>query len=332
MQVARGLLEGKIKPSKGLLEVLSLCATCGYCQYKCALNNVEIFQALREHVIESGIENDFHKRTVKQIKEKSNPFGLDKEGRLEALKEFNFNEKADTLFFGGCTYSYQLTDEMKTILKILNKANVELNSLKEEEFCCGSLLILTGYAKDFKELANKQYKLLKNKGIKEIITACPSCYKMFKTEYPKHIEKFDLKIYHLLEYVLKLIKDGKINLNKSINMKITWHDPCDLGRQSGIFDEPREIIKLIPGLEFKEMKHNRLEAKCCGAGGGVMASNADITMDITFKRVKEAEELGVDAIVTMCPTCESTFSKIIRYEDLNLKVIDLGGLILKSME
>ncbi len=158
MQVARGLLERKIKPSKDLLEVLSLCATCGYCKYKCALHNVEIFQALREYMIENGIENDFHKRTVKQIKEKSNPFGLEKEKRLEGIKDFNFNDKSEILFFAGCTYSFQLTETMKNILKILQKARVELNSLKEEEFCCGSLLFLTGYAKDFEKWQKNNIK------------------------------------------------------------------------------------------------------------------------------------------------------------------------------
>ena len=215
---------------------------------------------------------------------------------------------------------------------MLNKADIKLNYLQEDEFCCGSLLRLTGYTKDFKDLANKNYKILKEKGVKEIITACPSCYKMFNDEYPRYIENFDIKIFHLLEYVLMLIKKGQIKFSKRIDLKITWHDPCDLGRHSGIFEEPREIIKLIPGLELKEMKHNRFESLCCGAGGGVMASNADITMDLALKRVREALELEVDAIVTMCPTCESTFSKIIRYEDLNLKVIDLSNLILDSME
>ena len=332
MQVARGLLEGHIKPSKGLMDVLSLCAACGYCQYKCALNNVEIFQALREYMIEHSIENEFHKRTIKQIMEKSNPFGLDKQERIEWSKHIEFDSNSSVLFFAGCTYSYHLPEDMKKILQILNKANIKLNYLKEEEFCCGSLIHLAGYKKNFEEFAKNNYQLLKDRGIKEIITACPSCYKMFNSEYSNSIQKFDIKVYHLLEYLLKVIKEGKIKLKKAIDMKVTWHDPCDLGRHSGIFEEPREILKMIPGVELKEMRHNRLESRCCGAGGGVMASNADITMDLALKRVKEAEELGVDAIVTMCPTCEETFAKIIRYEDINLKVIDLGNLILDSMQ
>ncbi|NHI94172.1 MAG: (Fe-S)-binding protein [Candidatus Lokiarchaeota archaeon] len=332
MQVARGLLEGKVKPSKELMEVLSLCAACGYCQYKCALNNVEIFQALRQYLIEHGVENDFHKRAIKQIIEKSNPFGLEKDKRVEWAKDFKFDTKSEILFFAGCTYSYHLPEDIKKILQILNKANIKLNYLNENEFCCGSLIHLAGYKENFEDLVKKNYQVLKEKGIKEIITACPSCYKMFNNEYPKILEKFEIKVYHLLEYLIKIIIDGKIKLKKPIKMKVTWHDPCDLGRHSGIFEEPRELLKMIPGIELKEMKHNRLDSRCCGAGGGVMASNADITMDLALKRVKEAEELGVDAIITMCPTCEESFSKIIRYEDLNIKVIDLGNLILDSMD
>jgi len=325
-QIAKGLLEGTIKPSKELLESLSLCATCGYCRFRCALPTVDLLERLRADLVKLGYELPNYQRVKDYIIKTKNPYGkalVEKEHWAEGLQ---FNEHSPNLFFAGCLYSLLAPDLLRKMVKILQKAGLDLNHLGEED-CCGAVLHTTGYWDEFQENSSAVINSIAKKGIEEIITPCPSCYKTFKQTFREFFPEVNLKVRHIVEVFLELIEKKKLKFTKKVEKRVTWHDPCHLGRVMGLFEEPRKIIRSIPGIELVEMEHNRYEAKCCGGGGGLLVECADTAMDIASNRVNEAEQTKAEYVVTMCPTCRDVLARAARYNELQIKVIDLIELI-----
>lgn len=327
MQIARGVIEEKVKPSKELLDCINLCTTCGYCRYKCALHNVEIIEALRADLVKLGITDKYHDRARSYILKKDNPMNLPRKEKTNWAEGLEFDENSSTLFYAGCVYSHLFPDRLKICIKILDKIGLKLNYLHEEEKCCGNLLYTTGYWDDFETLKKENQEIFRKNKIKKIVTPCPGCARMLENVYSDE----NIELLHIVEFYDELISEGTLKFNTPVNLNVTWHDPCDLARHLRIIDEPRRILNHIPGLKFIEMEHNKYDAKCCGAGGGMLNSWTDVTLDIAQKRLIEAEATGADFIITSCPTCESTLERIIRYEDSDLKVMDLSELIWKAL-
>jgi Fe-S oxidoreductase len=215
----------------------------------------------------------------------------------------NFFEKilgGNILYYPGCLTKFVLRDFQEKYKKILRKLNIDFIELKELEVCCGSPALKAGYLNDFKKLAEKNFHIFKEHAVKKIITNCPACALVFKTEYPKVLgEKWDLQIEHITQTIFSKIslKDKKIK-----NKKITYHDPCHLGRQLGIFEEPREIIKNL-GYEIEEMELNRKESFCCGGGGGVVNNEPELAKKIAFDRINQAKKTKAEFLCTACPLC-----------------------------
>jgi len=331
MLIARGLIEGTIKPSKDLIECISLCTTCGYCLYRCALDNINVIESIRANLINSGYENKYHRISVKNILDFNNPFKESNKKRIDWLKNLSIDKKSSILFFAGCVYTFQQSERLKKIYQSLIKLGVSLNYLGENESCCGTLLSTTGYLEKFHEIASKNVNMLNKLQIDQIITPCPGCYKILKKQYKKIDPQFSPNILHYVEFLSDLLEKGKVKFKNKIKMKVTWHDPCDLGRHMKIIEQPRKILSNIPGITLLEMEHNRYEAKCCGSGGGMLSSNADLSIEIASKRLEAAEATGAEALVTMCPTCETTFERVIRYNDSNLTLFDLGELVFLAL-
>jgi Fe-S oxidoreductase len=172
--------------------------------------------------------------------------------------------------------------------------------LKDLEFCCGNSVLNAGHEKEAKELAEKNFKLFKERGVKKIITSCPSCFHMFKTNYPKLVEDWNIDVEHITQTIANAIKKGKIN-PKKLDVNITYHDPCHLGRYEGIYEEPREIIKESGNL--KEMKLTKNYSFCCGGGSGVKSNQPDLANSIAKERIGMAKETKAKILCTSCPMC-----------------------------
>ena len=168
-----------------------------------------------------------------------------------------------------------------------------------------------------------------------MVTPCAGCYRTFKNIYAE-IEDWGIEVYHSVHYLQKLINEGKITLNKDLGKKVTYHDPCDLGRTFKIFEEPRDVLKSIPGLEYTEMARNRLQARCCGAGGGVVANDPDMAVQMASERVRDALAVGAEIIVSGCAACKDNLRKgaraIPKDERGKIKVMDITEIVTKSME
>ena len=233
----------------------------------------------------------------------------------------------NVLFYPGCMEKFVLKDIQENYEKILRKCGTDFIKLKDLEACCGSPVLNAGYFIDFETLVKKNYRIFKGHGVKKIITPCPACFKTFKLEYPKFVDNFDIEVEHITQTIWNAIKNGKLKVKKTKKpVKVTYHDPCHLGRYCGIYEEPREILKAL-GYELVEMKFNRENAWCCGGGGGLRSNYPELSQEIAKERVKHAREVKADMIVNSCPMCYSCLS------DVNKKVksVELSSIIVDKI-
>ncbi|MGN0177572.1 MAG: (Fe-S)-binding protein [Methanobrevibacter sp.] len=218
------------------------------------------------------------------------------------------------LYFRGCTAREKLTNIQSATEKLLRLAGVDYHILDDEK-CCGSVLIRTGFLKEAKEQIKKNTEILKGE---TIITSCAGCYKTLTEDYD------GLNVIHISQLLDKLIKEGKLDLSK-IEFDVTYHDPCHLGRHCDVFDEPRSVIKSVANLV--EMKNIRENSLCCGAGGGVKSAYPEIANQISKLRIAQAVETGCKTLVTSCPFCKLNLKNDdIEVLDLTEFLVSYGGL------
>ena len=225
------------------------------------------------------------------------------------------------LYYKGCTAREKLNSISKATERILKIANIEYKTLDDEK-CCGSVLLRTGFFDD----AIEEMKLnLKDLEGKTILTSCAGCYKTLKEDYRKYLG-VDLRVIHISQLLEQLIKENKINLKGNKNLKITYHDSCHLGRHAGEYEAPRNVIKSIADLV--EMENNKEKSRCCGSGGGVKSAYGDLSNSIAKSRIDEAKDTGADLLVSACPFCKLNLSQ----NSDNLEVLDLSEFVLKNLE
>jgi Fe-S oxidoreductase len=233
----------------------------------------------------------------------------------------------------GCLPSYMDMKIVPSFIKALDAAGVDYTTLGTQETCCGFPLYLMG-SDEFESQAKKLIERIRATDARELVTPCAGCYKTFTTLYPE-IGDLGLEVYHSVQYFDTLINEGRIEIKGEISGKITYHDPCDLGRSCKIFEEPRSILKKIPGVEFVEMEKNRLDARCCGGGGGMQAYNPEMAVDLAALRVRDALEVGAEIIVSGCSACKDNLRKgaraIPREERGKVKVMDITEMVINAM-
>jgi Fe-S oxidoreductase len=222
----------------------------------------------------------------------------------------------EVLYFPDCYLSYdpRLKKVAAATANILNKAGIDYGILGTKENCCGESIRKTGNEEVFKTLAKENIKTFIEHGVHKILVSSPHCYHTFKNEYPEFMVNFD--VVHITQYIFELINEGRLELTKDYGKKITYHDPCYLGRHNGIYDEPREALKKISGLELIEMPDSREDSLCCGGGGGRIWMETPKGERFSDLRVEQASEVGAEVLVTSCPYC------ITHFEDSRLTLED----------
>ena len=233
------------------------------------------------------------------------------------------------LYFSGCIASYNLPEISKSMKKIFDYSNIDYEILGNDELCCGSVLFRTGMYKPAKEIAEKNAQLLQK--FDKIITACAGCFRTLKFDYKNILKDFKPEILHVSEFLWDLIEKGKLKLSK-IEKRVTFHDPCHLGRHSGVFEAPRRVLNSIPGLEFIEMWRSGERSRCCGAGAGVFKAFYDLSSEVAASRIKEAQETDVEALVTSCVFCTYRFKRTVDERNLGIEVYDLPHLVEKALK
>lgn len=313
------------------------CTTCGKCPQRCPrdVKQIDDIVALRRIATKYGVFAGPVKpyRTVSSgLTSQGNPFNEDRKTRAawaEGLSVKQFAEGMEFLYFPGCYLCYdpRLKKVAKATATVLQKAGVDFGILGEKENCCGESIRKTGNEEVFKRLAKENIKTFIDSGVKKILVSSPHCYHTFKNEYPEFRANFD--IIHISQYLFELINEGRLIITKAYEKKVTYHDPCYLGRHNGIFDEPREVLKKIPGLELIELPESRLDSLCCGMGGGRVWAETEKHERFSNIRVEQALGVGARELVTACPYCITALedSRLVMNHADEIEIKDITEII-----
>jgi len=310
-----------------------LCTTCGVCPQQCPrdVKQIESGTALRRIATEYGVFPTTARpiRTVSaSLRGAGNPLNEKRENRAgwtEGLSVKPFTEEMEILYFPGCYLSYdpRLKKVAGATAAILNRAGVDYGILGTRENCCGESIRKTGDEELFKRLAKENIKAFIDSGVKKILVSSPHCYHTFKNEYPEFMVNFE--VVHMAQFLAGLIDDGRLQLNKAYDRKVTYHDPCYLGRHNGIYDEPREVLKKVPGLQLSEMPDSRAASLCCGGGGGRIWMETLKGERFSDLRLQQAVAAGAEVLATCCPYC------ITHFEESRLTLENSAGLEIRDI-
>ena len=311
MLVARGLMEGILEPSAEIQEVMDDCLMCGYCQARCALDNMGIFSTIRQDLREAGFVSAKHERTATKILEEGTLFP----------RPTPFRRVGTTPLYLGCAYQSK-PHEVKSIVSVLEKVGID--PLVSDEVCCSYIVGAVGFEDEF-ESAQARFRQVYGPHLdNEILTVCPTCTATLGDEY-------GLNVKHAVVAVAEKLQEMDL---KPLNRRVTYHDPCHLGRATGGFDAPRMIMEAIPGLKLVEMPRNRENSLCCGAGGGGLWMEVDKDQRFAVLRVQEACDVGADVLATACPYCTVMFDDAVKVMGLSDKIIvaDIAELLWQEVD
>jgi len=329
IRTIRGLLLGDLEWSEDLLDSIFACTTCGACSDSCQAPHadyiVDMIEALRELAVENIGPAKNQELLISRCNENFNPYGEKNSTNEELKQEYNLPEKADYVYFIGCTSNYRQQSLRDSTLRFLKKAGINFTLI--DEHCCTSPLIRTGQMTLTNEYMNYNIAAIKNAGATKVITSCAGCYRTMKKDFKKFGAEYGFEVFHTIELVKQLLDEDRIEFKSEFNHTVTYHDPCHLGRHMGIYELPREIYKKIPGLKLVEMKRNRNFAWCCGAGGGVKIGYPDWAVDVSKERLEEASETGASIISSTCPFCKTNLSDARDKYDFDFLILDLMEIL-----
>jgi Fe-S oxidoreductase len=305
-------------------EVLWDCTTCATCTLRCpkGLDPTDMVIGMRSILVDGGRIPPTIRDALKSLAIRGNPLTMAREERAdwaEGLGVKEISEGAKVLYFVGCSPSYdpRVQKVAKALVKAFKKANVDFGILGNEEVCCGSEARRVGETGLFEMLREMNLETLKQYPVELIVTTSPHCYNAFKNEY----QGLDLKVEHYTQFVVELIEEGRLPFSKEVKRVVTYQDPCFLGKQNKIFEEPRNILRNIPGLELRELDRSRERSLCCEGGGGRMwVEGTNPEERLAHTRVQEAMDLGAEVLATACPFC------LLTLEDAAKTVAGEGGI------
>jgi len=306
------------------------CTTCGACPQQCprGVGTMDVSVSFRRIASEAGISPPPIHTVSVSLGAEGNPMGEERAKRAEWAEGQSvkpFTEGMEILYFPGCYPSYdsRLKKVATATANILNRAGVDFGILGAKENCCGESIRKAGDEELFKRLARENIKAFIDNGVKKILVSSPHCYHTFTNEYPEFRANFE--VVHISQYLLELINEGRLKLTKEYGKKITYHDPCYLGRHNGIYDEPREVLKKVSGLELIEMADSREDSLCCGGGGGRIWMDTPKGERFSDLRLEQAIGVGAKVLVTSCPYC------ITNFEDSRLTLEDSEVIEIKDI-
>jgi len=318
------------------------CTTCGLCDKRCprGIPMSQIMISLREKYNKDGGVIDGVVQTVENLKKSGNITGDDPKNRFlwienlvlpEEEQKKLFKKQSEAVYFLGCVGALfpQVGGIPQSLTKLLLKLNADFSILDEEK-CCGFPVMAGGVGVDgVKEYALHNIAQIEAKGAKTVIVSCPTCYYMFNKMYPSIYGKpLPFKVAHYSEY----LKGFEGLACSGSEVVVTYHDPCDLGRKLHITEAPRELLKGLAGVTFKEMRFSGEEGKCCGGGGNLEMANPELSANIAAKRINDALDVGAEYLLSSCQQCKRTLQNAARKAKARIKVLDLLEFLLMRIE
>jgi Fe-S oxidoreductase len=321
------------------VEELFRCVACEACKEQCphGVDIPEIIRSIRK------ILNDYDaippelKVAVGRVQSYGNPLGEPKEKRNDWFAGTGipkFDGSQEFAFYSCCMTSYdeRLKKVARAGAELLKRGGISFGIFADEDQnCCVESVRRVGAMNIFQPLAETNISLFKNAGAKKIVTTSPHCYAVFRREYVKM--GLDAEFYHQVQLIHRLIKEKKLVPVKPLNKRVVYHDPCTLGRQSSVYDEPREVLRSIPGIELAEIPiYSRNCSLCCGGGGGGVWLDRPINERFADLRVRQALNEGAQLIAVTCPYCLQMFEDALKRVECDIVIKDVAELCLESLE
>ncbi len=302
--IARGLLTGALEWDDSLVDPVFACTTCGSCEVQCLAPHsdsiVEIIEALRAMVVSAHGAPPVQARLLENTLAHNNPYGEQHVAGTLA-REYRLPRHAEVVYFVGCTATYRERAIRDATVSVLQRAGVDLTIV--DEHCCGSPLLRTGQRDAVNALAEHNLREFDTVGASLVVTSCAGCYRALTVDYPRMGLHPDIPVLHSSQFVLQLIGDGRLTLAGPWDRgAVTYHDPCHLGRACGVYDPPRQVLAAL-SVPVTEMRLNRENSWCCGAGGGAKAAYPEWSLQTAAERIRQAAATGAPTIVTACPFC-----------------------------
>lgn len=367
MRIGLAIAAGKMEWTDTLLEIIYADPLCGACDVGCKRNlDLEIgltLEALRIKAVDEGAgPMPAHKKIAQNVATTQNQYGTS-ESRVKWLtKDIKVAEKADVIYYVGCSSAYATPSIAQATAKIFNAAGVSFMLMKDEK-CCGNTLYSVGMVKEAKAIALENIAAVKASGAKTLVTSCAECYRTWKVDYPKLLDiataDLGFEVIHLIEFADQAVADGKLKLTKPVDMRFTYHDSCGVSRlcdpwtpykgergwmgmifpgllrrrgRHGLYLQARNVLNAIPGADFVELIRVRENAFCCGAGRGTQEAFPELAKFSANHRLDEVKAVGAEVLVSACPRCNTNFAQVAKEDGDNVKVMDISELILASIE
>ena len=317
-------------------EALWLCTTCALCEENCprGVPITDVILALRGLSWRQRQEPRHLRSLLWGVYWDGNPWGRPPSQRSQWARDLDvprFSPEDEVLYYVGCTASYdrRMQKIARSLVTLFREAGVRFGTLGDDEPCCGEGVTSVGHRDYAQELIDRNAGLFEKEGVATVVTTSPHCFDMFARRYPDFSGRF--RPLHYSQFLAKLIEEGRLRFQQPLPMRVTYHDPCYLGRRSGVYEEPRRILEAIPGLELVEMEHNRAEALCCGGGGGRMWTETPAGERFADLRAQEAAATGAEALVTACSFCISCLEDSLKTADLPMRVLDVSEVAVMAL-
>lgn len=337
----REVVAGREKFDQNQVNTFLLCTTCEVCNNKCQLDMpVEHnWMEMRGQLIHEEKRMTFppFEMMAASLRGERNIWAGKKEKRADWVPEDmkpKIKDKGEVLYFAGCTASYVNKDVSEATIRLLDKAGLDFSYMGSDEACCGIPMKASGKWDVFEEIFEHNIAEAQKRGAKTIVTSCPACGLVWKEMYKELADKkgipYDFEVKHYSEIAAEAIKEGKLTFDHEVNERVTFHDSCHAGRAQGIYEEPRELLKAIPGLEVVEMEHNREEGYCCGSVL-TLIGEMPVAPVLGGMRLQEALEVKASKLLALCPCCQVQLRDSACKNNVDIEVDDLARYVMKGL-
>ena len=336
IQLARYYSQGELDLSDHYQDIYAKCLLCRACVVSCpsGVDLNKVFVGMREEIARKRGLHPKMEEVVRSLAVHHNISDEDNAERgewrdfLKELPDHMYQkDTAEVAYFVGCVASFfPMAQKIpQNLVRILESADVDFTILGGEEWCCGFPLIGAGVPEKAREMAEHNLENVRKLGVKKVVFSCPSCYRTWQEYY-----ETDLELFHSTQLIETLIRDGAVRLGE-VNATVTYHDPCDLGRNGDVYDAPRKILESIPGLTLVELENNRALSVCCGGGGNLEIVDPGLTETVAEKKIEEIKRTGAEIVVTSCQQCVRTIKGRARRQKVDLNVCEITELVLQAI-
>lgn len=336
--IGRGVSTGILDLAEDdILDRIVACTGCLSCEQQCGVYHhqhiFEVVQALRTEAVGKGLLNPAYMVMVDSLKKDDNVFGKPKAERGAWAEDLDIKDadqgNIEVAYHIGCMLSFdpELWEVPRCAIALFRAAGIEAGIMGAKESCCGGRAYEIGYTGEFTKYAEHFIETFNALGVKLVVTSCSDGYSTFRNLYPGLVIKMKFDVLHMVEYLDRLIKSGKLTFSRQVPLKVTYHDPCHLGRHlgdNGVYDAPRQILESVPGIELVEMERNRENAWCCGAGAGVSQANPELALWTAGERLREARATGASALISACPWCIRNFRDAATEHGIDFPIYDVA--------